>query len=150
MLAVTVCSWPWNFHWDLVIHQWINVSCHIRQGTQPWGQTWSFASGSHSSFISCHNLPLTTLYIHRNKLLLVPQKHYILSCLSLFQSPPPPPVLLTGIPKPSVQPSSLPIQPLQPSSLPSIPKPDASALPESPQYGTYHTCCHPFTSRLPF
>lgn len=32
MQGSTVCSWPWNFQWDLVIHQWVLVSLSYQAG----------------------------------------------------------------------------------------------------------------------
>lgn len=72
MLMASVCSWPWNFHWPLVIHQWVSVSCMPNLTLCLKDLT------PHSSLaIPSHPHP-QKLYIHWNKLLSVPLKQYIL------------------------------------------------------------------------
>ena len=74
-----MCSWPWNIHWLLVIHQWVIVSCMPNLTLCLKDLT------PHSSLaIPSHPHP-PKLYIHWNKLLSVPLKQYIL--LSLYPTP---------------------------------------------------------------
>lgn len=130
MLMASVCSWPWNFHWPLVIHQWGSVSCMPNLTVCLKDLT------PHSSLaIPSHPHP-QKLYIHWNKLLSVPLKQYILLPLH-HPHPPHTTNKNTLFPKNS----PFPATPTQPFSLPSFLKPGGSALSMFPQHGTYHTRC---------
>lgn len=138
-LVADVCSWPWNVHWDLVIHQWVPVSSmpgrerDIRVRSDPLPQ------GSHSSFISrgVLLLPPTTLHLHQDKLLSVSALSKALS--SLASGP-----LYCWLqhlhPKPSVSPAN---------SHSALAKPGVSVLPVCPQHSTHHTGCLPLGCQSP-